>query len=370
MRGYQIMRTLMVVGNRPNFIKCSPLVDVLKDHGHGIKIIHTGQHYDNNMSDIFFKELEIPDPDYNLGIGSAPHGEQTGRMIIQLERVLLDEKPDLIFLFGDTNSTLAGAIAGSKLNMDIGHVEAGCRSFDRTMPEEVNRIIVDHVSDFLYAPTDTAHENLIREGIGSRSYRTGDIMVDVMRKIYPIAVKTSTFFKTNPMLYPCEYILATIHRQSNTDNVETLRNILQTFELSQEVIVFPMHPRTKKVIADNGITIPHNIRCIEPLGYSDMLVAIASAKKVVTDSGGVQKEAYILKTPCVTVRDTTEWVETLDGGSNVLVGDNMEKLLHNMTNESIYSVSKKNYFGVGNTAEIIVKLMERFESDRENFPTT
>jgi UDP-N-acetylglucosamine 2-epimerase (non-hydrolysing) len=290
-------------------------------------------------------------------------------MIIQIEQVLVKEKPDIIFLFGDTNSTLAGAIAGSKLNMDIGHVEAGCRSFDRTMPEEVNRIIVDHVSDFLYSPTDTAHENLCREGIGSRSYRTGDIMVDVMKKIYPIAVKTSKFLKDNPMLFPCEYILATIHRQSNTDNVEILRNIFLTFELSQEIIVFPLHPRTKKVIADNNISIPYNVRCIEPLGYSDMLVAIANAKKVVTDSGGVQKEAYILKTPCITVRDTTEWVETLDGSSNVLVGTDMEKLLHNITNESIYSAGKKNHFGLGNTAEIIVKLMERFETDRENFPS-
>jgi UDP-N-acetylglucosamine 2-epimerase (non-hydrolysing) len=276
---------------------------------------------------VFFKELGIPEPDYNLGIGSGSHGEQTGKMLVEIEKVLLKEKPDLVLVYGDTNSTIAGSLAAAKLYIKVAHVEAGLRSFNRGMPEELNRIVTDHLSDLLFCPTKTAVENLKREGITKGVFNTGDVMYDATLVFSrQLTVDRNKTILGKFGLNPKEYLYATVHRAENTDNLENLKNIISAFAESGEKIVFPIHPRTEKAIRQLGIKVGSNVRLIEPVGYLDNLVLIENAKKVLTDSGGIQKEAYFLKIPCITLRKETEWVETVKDGWNVLVGVDKTKI--------------------------------------------
>ncbi|WP_299238962.1 UDP-N-acetylglucosamine 2-epimerase (non-hydrolyzing) [Sulfurihydrogenibium sp.] len=323
------MKILTVVGARPQFIKLAPLSKILRENGINEIIVHTGQHYDENMNDLFFKELEIPEPDYNLGIGSGSHGEQTGRMLVEIEKIILKENPDLVIVYGDTNSTLAGALAASKLHVKLAHVEAGLRSFNKRMPEEINRVLTDHVSDILFCPTQTAVENLKNEGITNGVYLVGDVMFDALLHFSKISdIKSNILERLN--IKPKEYYLATIHRAENTDNYERLKNILTAFSKLDEMVVFPIHPRTRKMINYYGLDDlleNNNVKVIDPVGYLDMLKLEKNAKAILTDSGGVQKEAFWLKVPCITLRDETEWIETVNLGWNRLVGSNVEKIL-------------------------------------------
>jgi UDP-N-acetylglucosamine 2-epimerase len=323
------MKILTVVGARPQFVKLAPLSKILRENGINEIIVHTGQHYDENMNDLFFKELEIPEPDYNLGIGSGNHGEQTGRMLIEIEKIILKEKPELVIVYGDTNSTLAGALAASKLHIKLAHVEAGLRSFNKRMPEEINRVLTDHVSDILFCPTQTAVENLKNEGITKGVYLVGDVMFDALLHFSKISdMKSNILERLN--IKPKEYYLATIHRAENTDNYERLKNILTAFSKMDEIVVFPIHPRTRKMINYYGLDDlleNNNVKVIDPVGYLDMLKLEKNAKAILTDSGGVQKEAFWLKVPCITLRDETEWIETVNLGWNRLVGSDVEKIL-------------------------------------------
>jgi UDP-GlcNAc3NAcA epimerase len=345
------MKIATIVGARPQFIKAAPVSRVLRKY-HNEILIHTGQHYDKNMSDIFFDELDIPRPDYNLNVGSGPHGKQTGEMLIKIEEVLLQEQPDAVIVYGDTNSTLAGALAASKLFISVIHVEAGLRSYNRKMPEEQNRVLTDHISSILFCPTKTAVENLLREGITNNVFNVGDVMYDAILFNLDIAERKSNIL-SKLRLKKNDYILATVHRAENTDTYENLYNIIHSFNASQELIVFPVHPRTRKAIQDYGIKLSNNVKVIDPVGYLDMLILEKYANKIVTDSGGIQKEAYILGIPCVTLRHETEWVETVKDKWNILVGTDKEKII-----EAIKyfrpSDNRNNYFGEGKAGEKIV----------------
>ena len=283
--------------------------------------MHTGQHYDHNMSKIFFEDMGIPEPDYNLEVGSGTHGEQTAQMLTKIEAVLINEKPDIALVYGDTNSTLAGALAASKLHISVAHVEAGLRSFDKRMPEEINRIIADHLSDILFCPTKTAVDNLRNEGITKGVELVGDVMYDAALLFSGLAEKKSNILQELGLTSK-SYLLATIHRSANTDEVENLKALLEAFAESGKTIIFPVHPRTRKVINNAGlhkIIEGTKVRLIDPVGYIDFLALERNAAKILTDSGGVQKEAFFFAIPCITLRDTTEWVETVESGWNVLV---------------------------------------------------
>lgn len=309
-----------MLGARPQFVKAAPLSRALRRRpAHREIIVHTGQHYDSNMSKLFFDELDIPSPERNLHVGSAPHGEQTGRMLAALEREMLAEAPELVLVYGDTNSTLAGALAAAKLNIPVGHVEAGLRSFNQSMPEEINRILTDHCSDLLFAPTRTAVRNLEREGLGGRGiHLVGDLMYDVARELGPIADRYSDRLG-DLGLEGRRYVLATIHRAENTDDTERLRTILRALsEVARELpVVLPLHPRTRARISE-APSFHADLRLIDAVGYLDMAALERRAALVVTDSGGVQKEAYFHGVPCVTLRDETEWAELLEMGWNRL----------------------------------------------------
>lgn len=321
------MKIVSIIGARPQFIKCAVVSRELRKE-HTEILVHTGQHYDPGMSDVFFEELRIPKPDYNLGVGSGSHGKQTGEILAKVEDVLVNEKPDLVLVYGDTNSTLAGALAAAKLHIPVAHVEAGLRSFDRTMPEELNRVVTDHLSDLLFCPTETAVDNLRNEGVTRGVYSVGDVMADVLAYNKSIAEKSSSIIE-HLCLESHEYYVATIHRPANTDNRNAMTTIIRTLGQADVPVVFPVHPRTRKFLEEYGLfsRLPDNTRIIEPLGYLDMIRLMGSAKKILTDSGGIQKEAYMLGVPCVTLRENTEWVETLHDGWNVLVGSDEEKIL-------------------------------------------
>jgi UDP-N-acetylglucosamine 2-epimerase (non-hydrolysing) len=321
------MNILTVVGARPQFIKCAAVSrEIRKDHTE--ILVHTGQHYDPEMSDVFFDELHIPKPDYNLGIGSGNQGKQTGEILAKIEEVLLKEKPDLVLVYGDTNSTLAGALAAAKLHIPVAHVEAGLRSFDRAMPEEINRIVTDHVSDLLFCPNGNAVKLLAKEGITHGVHLVGDVMADVLEFNKVLADRDSRIIKTLGFERK-QYGVATIHRPSNTDNPNALSAIIRAFGQAEMSIVFPVHPRTRKYLNEYGLLnrMPPNIKITEPLGYLDMIQLMGNAKKIMTDSGGVQKEAYMLGIPCITLRENTEWIETLHDGWNVLTGVDEEKIM-------------------------------------------
>lgn len=321
------MKIVSIIGARPQFIKCGPLSRAIrKDHDE--ILVHTGQHYDPEMSDIFFKELNIPKPDYNLDIRSSSHGEQTGKMIIEIEKLLQKEKPNLVLVYGDTNSTLAGALAALKLHIKVAHVEAGLRSFDRTMPEEINRVLTDHISSLLFCPTDTAVINLKNEGIASGVYNIGDVMLDALKYNQKIAEEKSTILEDLDLISK-EYMVATVHRPSNTDNYENLSSIVKAFCNSRWLVVFSVHPRTEKYLKQYGLwdKLNEHVKVIPPIGYLEMIKLMAHARKILTDSGGIQKESYILGVPCITMRQNTEWVETLEDGWNVLVGADYGKII-------------------------------------------
>ena len=306
------MKVVTIVGARPQFIKAAVVSRILrKTRGLREVLIHTGQHYDRNMSGQFFDELDIPKPDYNLGVGSGQHGLQTGRMLGLIETVLFKEKPDWMLVYGDTNSTLAGALAAAKLHLPVAHVEAGLRSFNRQMPEEINRVLTDHLSTILFAPTKTAVANLAQEGIvGNKVALVGDVMCDAAIFYAAKAAKISTVLQRF-QLKPTDYVLATIHRAENTDNLTRLKVILRGLELVARKIpvVLPLHPRTQTVIRASVLAIPAGVQIVEPVGYLDMIELERNAAVIATDSGGVQKEAYFHRVPCVTLRNETEWTE-------------------------------------------------------------
>jgi len=342
-----------MIGARPNFIKCAALSKTIRKE-HTEILIHTGQHYDYLMDKVFFDELSIPAPDYHLNVGSGPHGAQTGEMLKRIEEVLLKEKPDMVLVYGDTNTTIAGALAAVKLHIPVAHVEAGLRSFDRTMPEEINRVLTDHCSDLLFCPTGNAIRNLKAEGIEKGVYNTGDVMVETLENNRKIADKSDILEKLK--LKKKGYIVATVHRASNTDTLENLGSIVSTFLESGEKIVFPVHPRVEKYLKQYGLyeKLEKGVTLTKPLGYIEFLKLTSNAKKILTDSGGVQKEAYMLKVPCITMRENTEWVETIEDGWNVLVGADREKI-SSAIKDFMPVKEQKSSYGKGDAGKKIVE---------------
>jgi UDP-GlcNAc3NAcA epimerase len=319
------MRVCTVVGARPQFVKAAPVSRALAAGGHTEILIHTGQHYDRVMSDIFFEEIGQRAPDYNLGVGSGSHGVQTGQMMIALEPILQAERPDAVLVYGDTNSTLAAAVVAVKLGVPLAHVEAGLRSFNRSMPEEHNRRLTDHVSDWLFCPTATAVENLRAEGLTRGVYQVGDVMYDAVRYNLEHAAAQPDALPALG-LEPGGYYLATIHRPYNTDRLENLTGIWAALADLKLPVVFPMHPRTRRLLEAAGVATPGTIRVIDPVGHLGMLRLEKQARAILTDSGGVQKEAYFLAVPCVTIRPETEWVETVAAGWNTLAQPTLASL--------------------------------------------
>lgn len=315
------MKIVTVIGARPQFVKAAPL-SLAFSNTNGIEeaTIHTGQHFDENMSGIFFRELGLPQPAYNLDIHGGGHGQMTGRMLEAIEKILLVEKPHAVLVYGDTNSTLAGGLAAAKLHIPVIHVEAGLRSFNRAMPEEINRVTVDHLSDLLFCPTSTSVQNLEREGIVKGVHQVGDLMFDATAALTPIAERHSNILAELPFSKG-SYTVATIHRADNTDSAETLEAAISyTLDKADGLpVVLPLHPRTKAVAAQFNLLLERpGLHVIDPLGYFDMLVLSKNAAQIFTDSGGLQKEAYFHGVPCVTLRSETEWVETIDAGWNRL----------------------------------------------------
>jgi UDP-GlcNAc3NAcA epimerase len=362
------MKLVTVVGARPQFVKAATFSRALAKHNASgrspieERIVHTGQHYDANMSAVFFEELGIPAPAYNLGIGSGPHGRQTGRMLEEIERVLLLEDPDLVLVYGDTNSTLAGALAAAKLHVRLAHIESGLRSHNRRMPEEINRVIVDHLSALLFCPTRQAVENLEREGIRDGVHAVGDIMFDSMLH-YSALVKSRPSALEALGLASKNYALATVHRAENTDTSENLFGIFQAFGQIQKdlQIVVALHPRTRQLLAAHGIDVPAGVRLLEPLPYLDMVELEIHARLILTDSGGVQKEAFFAGTPCISLREETEWVETTIHDANVLCGASTSRIVdgfRNFIEGRLRPTFDATSYGNGQAAEKIVELLQ------------
>lgn len=365
------MKLMLVLGARPQIIKSAPLIrEVSRKLEIELQIVHTGQHYDFEMSKIFFDELGLPNPLVDLGVGSGSHAWQTGRMMIGLEKAMLRLRPDLVLVPGDTNSTLAGALAGVKLHLPVAHVEAGARSYDMGMPEEVNRRLTDHCSRLLFAATQNCVENLRREGLPNEYIHfSGDTMYDVLLYHLPKAVESDVLDKLS--LRKESYGVVTLHRPENVDNPETLGNIAEALmQLKDLVLVFPVHPRAMKMLRAAGLLESlrkaKHLRLVDPVGYLDMLHLVKQAKIVFTDSGGLQKEAFWLHTPCLTFRDRTEWVETVELGANVLVGNDEDTIIQKARECFLAQDLKEklqrlpNPFGDGNASRKIVEILERF----------
>lgn len=348
------MKIVTILGARPQFIKASSLSrEVAKRHDCDEVIVHTGQHFDANMSSIFFDEMEIPEPKYNLAINSLSHGAMTGRMLEEVEKILVIEKPDWVVVYGDTNSTLAGALAARKLHIKVAHIEAGLRSFDMRMPEEINRILTDQISDILFCPTQTAVDNLKKEGFEDKNTQismSGDIMFDSALH-YRAKMKRPEGIGEND-----RFILVTIHRQENTDDPQRLRNIITALnELSEEgnTIIWPIHPRTSKIIEDHGWSL--KVNCLLPVGYLEMLYLIDTCSLVITDSGGLQKEAYFFNKYCLTLRDSTEWVELVKNGVNTLIDVKDESLTDSLKVHLSKKIDNSTHlYGEGNTSTLII----------------
>lgn len=358
------MKILTIVGARPQFIKAAAVSRAIKSSEIKIEeiIVHTGQHFDANMSDIFFEEMDIPKPKYNLEINGVNHGAMTGRMLEGIEEIILNEKPDWVLIYGDTNSTLAGALAASKIHVKVAHVEAGLRSFNMKMPEEINRIVADRVSTLLLCPTSTAVSNLRKEGYENfpiKIVMTGDVMLDAAR-FYETQAKSKAAI-ANKITYP-RFALSTIHRAENTDDISRLKEIaLALNELHKSIpVVLPLHPRTNKKLIDHGVTL--NVHLLEPIGYFDMISLLSRCEIVLTDSGGVQKEAYFFEKPCVTFRDETEWVELVEVGANKVVGANKDSIL----DAAKYFLQSKpdfqqNLYGNGEAAKKIIEALTNYK---------
>ena len=363
------MKIATIIGARPQFIKAAPVSRAISKHnvesgGFQIEdvIIHTGQHYDHNMSQVFFEQLMIHPPKYNLEVGSGTHGEMTGAMLARIEEVLLEEKPGLVLVYGDTNSTLAGALAAAKLFIPVAHVEAGLRSFNRRMPEEVNRVLTDHVSNLLFCPTETAVRNLADEGIVEGVFQTGDVMYDAYRFHKEQALKSSPIL-SELKVKPKEYSLATVHRQESTDEPEALLNIFNALEkiaTKDCPLIIPLHPRTKKILQQSHPIQRNNpwVRLISPVGYLEMIALESQARIILTDSGGIQKEAYFAQVPCVTLREETEWLETLEDGWNHLGGKDTHTIM-TAYQAALRSCSgnQLNPYGDGNASQLILQHM-------------
>ncbi len=355
------MKLLTILGARPQFVKAASLSRAIKKHEQLKEIIvHTGQHFDANMSDIFFEEMEIPKPDYNLNINGLSHGAMTGQMLEKLEEVMQKEKPDVVLVYGDTNSTLAGALAAKKLHIKVAHVEAGLRSYNMQMPEEVNRILTDRMSDWLFCPTDAAINNLKNEGynnINCKVVKTGDVMEDAAMFYAEQASLKSNIIQTLGLKNKL-FILATIHRAENTDNLENLSSIIAAFnELNKTChVILPLHPRTRKIITQQQLKI--HFTCIEPIGYFDMISLLQNCSLVITDSGGLQKEAFFFRKFCITTRLETEWVELVENGYNAIVGANHQKIIQqaNIFLHQPYAMVK-NLYGKGNACENICEAL-------------
>lgn len=354
------MKIVTIIGARPQFIKAAPFSKKFRLK-HTEIIIHTGQHYDFNMSDVFFEELDIPKPNYNLGIGSYTHGKQTGKMLESIEDIILKEEPDGVLVYGDTNSTLAGALAASKLHIPVYHIESGLRSYNKLMPEEQNRILTDHISSKLFCPTKTAVNNLYKENIKNNVFYSGDIMYDALLgnvnlanskfSGYNILDNLSQLKNNVNIISSSQYYLATIHRAENTNDIDKLILIFKVFEELDKPVLIPLHPRTKKLIANLNLK---NTIIVEPVGYLLMLYLVSNAYMIITDSGGLQKEAFFLKVPCTTLRDETEWIETLIDDWNVLSNINVDEIKQKVSRK-LTCLDKKqgNYFGDGNATQNI-----------------
>jgi UDP-N-acetylglucosamine 2-epimerase len=354
------MKILTVVGARPQFIKAAPVSKALRRAGHLEFLVHTGQHYDHGMSQVFFDELQLPSPDLNLAVGSGTHGWQTGQMLIQVESAILAQQPDCVLVYGDTNSTLAGALAAVKLRKCLAHVEAGLRSFNRDMPEEHNRVLTDHCADMLFCPTQTAVHHLAHEGITRGVRWVGDTMVDALVQFSDLASQRSRILQELELTAK-GYLLATVHRPYNTDVFKNLSSILSALMALDELVVFPIHPRTRQKIREMGleklITSAQNLRLIDPVGYLDMLILEQHACTILTDSGGIQKEAYVFAVPCITLRSETEWVETLETGWNRLSGTDRDCIIKSVSSFE-QPAAHPCLFGDGHAAERIVSALE------------
>lgn len=359
------MKIVTVVGARPQFIKAATVSRAMAEQGDCVEVmIHTGQHFDANMSDVFFQELEIPKPAYSLGVGGGSHGQNTGRMIEAIEAVLIKECPDAVLVYGDTDSTLAGALAAAKLHVPIVHVEAGLRSFNRAMPEEINRKLTDHLSDLLLTPNQQGIQNLAHEGItGSHVINVGDVMFDAALYFGARADETSKILQALS-LTPKAYWLATVHRQENTDDPLRLQRIFDGLSRSPLKVVLPLHPRTRNRLADQGIVMPANILIVEPLGYIDMVMLEKHAALIVTDSGGVQKEAYFHRVPCLTLRDETEWLELIDMGWNRLASPLSEDFFSAFEQEYVPGTAEGEPYGDGQAAGRVVQSLRLISGQR------
>jgi len=350
------VKIVTVVGARPQFIKAAALSPEITRQGLHEVMVHTGQHYDYGMSQIFFDELKMRRPDHSLGVGSGTHAEQTAEMMKRLEPILDSERPDWVLIYGDTNSTLAASLVAAKLRLPIAHVEAGLRSFDKTMPEEINRVVADHLASLCFAPTSGAAVNLRREGIVGSVRVVGDLMVD-------LALSTAKNLPARPEVLrrlavePKQYAVATIHRAANTDNKDAFQRIMTGLRGLNFPVVLPAHPRIMQSLKQLHLSQPfHNVRICDPLSYTDLIALQVHARVVVTDSGGIQKEAYVLGTPCVTLRQETEWVETLTDGWNVLAGQDPEAIARTAARERP-SGARQAFFGSGQTAGKIARIL-------------
>jgi UDP-GlcNAc3NAcA epimerase len=352
------MKVLTVLGARPQFIKAAPVSRVLRRQHEEI-LLHTGQHYDDAMSDLFFRQLEIPAPDLNLGVGSGPHGAQTGAMLAGIEKVAIERRPDWLLVYGDTNSTLAGALAAAKLHIPVAHVEAGLRSHDRRMPEEVNRVVADHLGALLLCPTETAVANLAAEGVTHGVRLVGDVMYDAFVQNLETARASCTIL-SDLALARGAFDLLTVHRAENVDDATRLRAILDGVAASGRRVLFPVHPRTRAALAREHLDAASNLTLIEPVGYLEMLVLEEAAAAIVTDSGGVQKEAYFAARPCITLRDRTEWTETVAAGWNVIVGTDPARIAAAMRDFQP-ARERPELFGDGHAAEKVVEALSLVE---------
>jgi UDP-GlcNAc3NAcA epimerase len=351
-----VIKIFTVVGARPQFIKAavvSRALSLIPDFCE--VLVHTGQHYDANMSEIFFDELDIPRPNYNLGIGGGGHGKNTGRMLEGLEELMILESPDWVLVYGDTDSTLAGALAASKLHIPIAHVEAGLRSFNRRMPEEINRVLTDHLASCLFAPTEIAVQNLENEGIdNSKIIVVGDVMYDAALHYRPKSKKLEN--SSVDSILSGRFVLCTVHRAENTDNFDCMKNIFDGLSQSPLPVILPIHPRTKIRMATMGIIIPSNVHIIDPVSYLEMIWLEINSEIIITDSGGVQKEAYFHRRPCITMRNETEWMELVDLGVNCLVGVDFESISSALNKDwGTVNFDRFDLYGSGNAGHLIAK---------------